>query len=194
ERGGHVHRHRGLVFVKLVQGAVDHRHRSRHIHFYRLAGLRLGKAQILDDGGGPSFDFPDDARHRARLLAAAINGFHRLVLEVDSLESGENVVDESGAALLAGGQQIQADALLVADAERRGVVLGFFQGRAFEAKDRAAALGLSQPARSRKTADGRRGDRGKLHGSTSQRFFFGYIRRNWKTQKEGLRNQLISKN
>ncbi len=85
------------------------------------------------------------------------------MFEVDAVEGSENMIDKSGAPLLAVGKQIEADAFLIVNAQRRGIVLRFFQRRALETKHRAAALVLRQPTGPGKTADGSGGDRGKLH-------------------------------
>ena len=97
--------------------------------------------------------------------------FHRFVLEVDAVEGGEDMIDKTGAPLFAVGEQIQADPFLGADAQCRRVILRFFERRAFQAKHRAAALVLREPAGARETADGRCGDGWKLHAFTSDRDF-----------------------
>jgi hypothetical protein len=89
------------------------------------------------------------------------------MFEIDTVKTGKHMIDKSGAPLLAVGKQIEADTFLVMNAQCRGVVLRLFKFRAFEAKNRAAALVLCQPIGAGKTADSSRGDGRKLHGFTS---------------------------
>jgi hypothetical protein len=46
--------------------------------------------------------------------------------KVDTVKGGQDMVDKTGAALLAVGQEIEADLLLSSHVETRGIVLGFF--------------------------------------------------------------------
>src|SRR4249919_1219509 len=85
------------------------------------------------------------------------------------------MIDKSGAPLLAVGQEVEADPFLIMDAQRRGVVLRLFEFCPLKAKHGAAALVLRQPTGPGETADGRGGDRWKLHGSPRWGFVFGYI-------------------
>ncbi len=71
--------------------------------------------------------------------------------------------DEALAALLAIGDDIDADLLLLPQRHQRGVILRLAQRIASEAEGGAAAVGLRQPVGPRRAADTRRRKRSKLH-------------------------------
>jgi hypothetical protein len=125
--------------------------------------LGFGEPEIFDDRGGASADLPDDARNRTRLFAAAVNLLDGFMFQINAIKCRKNMVDEPGAPLLAVREQIEPDPLLRVDAQRRGVVLRFFEYRALEAKKRATSISLRQPSRSWKAADRGGSDRGKFH-------------------------------
>src|SRR5262245_51483911 len=156
--------------IGLVERAVDHRHGPWHCHFDRLGGLRLGKAQIIDDGRLVSLDLADNTRHRALQRAAPIDGFDSLICKVDPVEGRQNVVDKTGATLLAVGQKIETDLLLRSHVETRGIVLRFFECVAFEPKIDSTAVCGGEPTWTGKAADGRCSNERKLHYITSKDF------------------------
>src|SRR6185295_7224579 len=159
------------VFVVFVQCAVDHRHWSGHVHFYRLGCLGFGEPEIFDDRGGASADLPDDAGNRTRLFAAAVNLLDGFMCQINAIKCRKNMVDEPGTPLLTVGEKIEPDPFLSVDAQRRGVVLGFFEHRALEAKKRTTSISLRQPARSWKAADRGCRDRRKFHDLTPSVLF-----------------------
>src|SRR5262245_41933720 len=165
-----VHGHGRLVVIALIERAVDHRHGSWHRHFDRLGRLRLGKAQIVDDGRLASLDLSDNTRHRALQRAAPIDRLDGFVCKVDAVEARQDVVDKPGAALLTVGQKIETDVLLDSHVETRGIVLRFFERVAFEQKIDSTAFCGGKPAWTGKAADGRCSDGRKLHYITSKDF------------------------
>src|SRR5262245_56765927 len=170
ERRSNVHGHGSFVVIGLVERAVDHRHGSWHRHFDRPGGLRLGKAQVVDDGRLVSLDLSDSTRHRALQCAAPNDRFDSFVCKVDAVKGRQDVVDKTGAALLAVGQKIETDLLLRLHVETRGIVLCFSERVAFEPKiDSTTACG-GKPTWTRETADGRCSDGRKLHDITSKDF------------------------
>src|SRR5882724_11939351 len=80
------------------------------------------------------------------------------------------MIDKTGATLLAVGQEIEADLLLGAHVESRGIVLGLFLSSAVKAKRHSTAVCSGEPVWTRKTADGRCSDGRKLHNITSKDF------------------------
>ena len=74
------------------------------------------------------------------------------------------MIDEAFAALLAVGEDVEADVLLLAQRDDGGVVLRLAQRLALEPKHGAAAIGRGEPGGPRKAADGRGRERWKLHG------------------------------
>jgi len=85
------------------------------------------------------------------------------MFQINAVKRRKNMVDEPGAPLLAVREEIEPDPLLSVDAQRRGVVLRFFECRALEAKKRTTSISLRQPARSWKAADRGCRDRRKFH-------------------------------
>jgi hypothetical protein len=87
--------------------------------------LRFGETKIVDDDGVAPVYFAEHARYQAILLAAPINLLYSLCLEVDTIQPREHMSDKAWPALLAVGQEIEADFLLVLYIQSRSVVLRF---------------------------------------------------------------------
>ncbi len=115
--------------------------------------MALGEAHLAEARGGAALDLADDARHQPRLRAVAIDVLLLEVDDVDAVPTPERVVDETLAALLAVGDDVDAKVFLLAQRHHGGVILRFAQRVAFEPESRAAAVGLRQPGRARQAAD-----------------------------------------
>src|SRR5262249_57495527 len=90
-------------------------------------GVRVGEGEVVDGRRTAASDLASDAWHHARLKAAAIHVLLRLVDEVDAVPGPRHVEDEAFAALLAIGQEIEADLLLFPQRYDRGIVLRLAQ-------------------------------------------------------------------
>src|SRR5262247_3845462 len=86
---------------------------------------------------------------RGTMLAAAVDLFLRLVDEVDAVPGAGHVEDEAFAALLAIGEEIKPDLLLLAQGDDGGIVHGFAQRLALEPERAPVALGAGEPVRAR---------------------------------------------
>ena len=96
--------------------------------------------------------------------------------KIDAVEGRQNMIDETGAALLAVGQKIEADLFLSSHVETRGIVLSFFSGSSVEAKRNSTAICSGEPTWTRKTTDGRCGDGRELHNTPRKNFLCLYMR------------------
>jgi hypothetical protein len=151
--GRDIHRELGLVGIGFVQRAVDDRHRPRDRDLHRPVRVRLGKGELAHAGGATATDLADDARDEARASSVAIGFLLALVLEINALPGRRGVIDEAFAPLLAVGQDVEANLLLIAQRDQRGIVLRLCELFAFEAEGNPAALGCSEPSRPRQAAD-----------------------------------------
>src|SRR5262249_36404313 len=163
DRGGDDHRKLGPVLVGLVERAIDPGHRPGKRHLHRAVGVRLGEAEVVDGCRTAASDLASDAWHHARLMAAAIHVLLRLVDEVDTVPRPRHVEDEAFAALLAIGQEIEADLLLLAQRYDRGIVLRLAQLIALEPEGDAVALGMGEPYRAREASNAGGRDRSEFH-------------------------------
>ena len=131
--------------------------------------MRLGEAHFLQAGRRAPLHLAGDARNHARAPAVAIGLLLALVQHVDAVPGRGGVVDEAFAALLAVGQEVEADILLLAQRQQGGVVLRLVQRRALETKAGAAALGGGEPGRPRQAAHAGRHQRSEFHRSSPRR-------------------------
>src|SRR6185312_5266346 len=97
--------------------------------------------------------------HRPRAVEPAIALLHLEMLAIDPVPGRGGVIDEAFAALLAVGQQIEPEFLLLDQADQRRIVLRLGEGGTFEAELGARAVGLGEPGGSWKAA-GRGGGKG----------------------------------
>jgi hypothetical protein len=111
--------------VEVVLGLLRHRERARNGDLRGLAGVRSQELEIANLHRVPARDRACNARHRVRMAAAVERRPGRL--DVGPIERGGKPIGVALAAHLPVGDDVQAGALLIADRQQRGVVLGLLE-------------------------------------------------------------------
>src|SRR5262245_190152 len=124
-RGGVIEDHRLVRFVDFILRLLGHREESGHSHVYRSIRLGPRELQVSQLYGICPADLAGHARDRNR-LAATIQR-RAGVCGVDALERRCKAVGITFAALLAISDDVEPRALLVANGEKRRLVLLFLE-------------------------------------------------------------------
>src|SRR5205814_9496189 len=125
DRGGVVGDHLLFVPVKDVLGLLRHGEGAGDGHLDFAIGVGAEELDVAHLHRMLAPDFADDTRHDVG-LAAAIDARAGSV-DVNTLQRGGEAVGVTFAAHLAVGDDVEAGALLIADGQQGGVVLGFLE-------------------------------------------------------------------
>ena len=125
QRGCVAHRHRFLILVEIVLRLLRHGEGAGDGDFDLVGRIGAQKRHVAHFDGVLSPDRPGNAGNRAR-LAGAIEARPR-IFDVDAFERGCEWVGIALPSHFAVGQDVDSGNFLVADREKRRVVLGLIQ-------------------------------------------------------------------
>jgi hypothetical protein len=125
ERSRIAHRHRFLIFIEIVVSLLRHREGAGDSDFDPLGRIGAQKRHVAHFNGMLSPDRPRNTWNRAG-LAGAIKARPR-IFDVDAFESGCEPVGIALPSHFAVGQDVDPGGFLIADREKRRVVLSLIQ-------------------------------------------------------------------
>src|ERR1043166_6043945 len=164
---GDIERQLGLILVALVEGAIDHRHWARYLHFQRTVGVGPREASVFDSSRRPARDLSDDTRYHLIHDAIAVTLLVDEIRRVHPVPLTRDVEDETFPALFAVGHQIEAELFLVTQYDDRCVVARLLHVLRRHDKSSTRDVSFREPFRSGKAADAGCRQRWKLHVTIS---------------------------